>query len=146
MKIINYRSFVLAIIALMMSCTSPEKPTQEKTEAEFINIAKDFHNLYITAGDCEKRNAMIHKDIIFYENRKTFTYQNILEYCSYIIPKQPFDIYSKQYLIRSGVGFDYVDQYYLNSEQDTIREISSRIWELKSNQWLVTYMQVSKHD
>jgi len=88
---------------------------------------------------------MIDKDIIFFENRQPFTYQNILEYCSYIKPKHPFNIYSKQYLIRPEVGFDYVDLYFLNSEQDTTREISSRIWQLKYNKWVVTYMEVSRH-
>jgi hypothetical protein len=69
-----------------------------------------------------------------------------LEYCSYIKPKKPFDIYSKQYLIQPEIGFDYVDHYFLNSEKDTIREVTSRIWELKSDKWVVTYMQVSRHN
>jgi hypothetical protein len=116
----------------------------QKIENDFIAKTKLFHELYITAGDCSERNAMIDKDIIFLENGKPFTYENILEYCSYIKPKSAFNIYSKQYIIQPTVGFDYVEQYYINSEQDTLRETTSRIWQLKSNNWVVTHMQVSR--
>jgi len=80
----------------------------------------------------------------FLENGQPFTYENILEYCSYIKPKSAFNIYSKQYIIQPTVGFDYVEQYYVNSEQDTLRETTSRIWQLKSDNWVVTHMQVSR--
>lgn|SRR5690606_28938680 len=129
--------------SLLLSCSS-EKPDLRVVESEFAGRTKLFHELYITAGDCSERNAMIDKDIIFLENGQPFTYENILEYCSYIKPKDVFNIYSKQYLIQPTVGFDYVDQYYLNSEQDTLRETASRIWQLKSDNWLVTHMQVSR--
>jgi hypothetical protein len=136
-------SHLLLTALVLLSCSTSDK-SNPGTEADFINAAKHFHNLYITAGDCSERNSLIDKDIIFFENRKPFTYQNILDYCSYIKPKNPFHIYSEQYLIRPDIGFDYVDQYFLNSDQDTIREISSRVWELKSDKWVVTYMQVSR--
>lgn len=131
----------LIFAGLLFSC-SQNKPDSKKTEADFINTAKQFHALYITAGDCAERNAMVDKGILFYENGNQFTYQNILDYCSYIKPKNTFNVYSEQYLIQPTVGFDYTDQYYLNSEQDTVRETTSRIWQLKSNNWVVTHMQV----
>ena len=114
------------IACMFLSCSS-EKPDLKKIETDFINTAKHLHELYINAGDCSEMNAMIDKDIVFFENGKPFTYENILEYCSYIKPKNAFDIYSKQYIIEPNVGFDYVEQYYVNSEQDTLRETTSRI-------------------
>ena len=73
---------------------------------------------------------MIDKGIVFLENN--------------IKPKNAFNIYSKQDIIQPTVGFDYVEQYCVNSEQDTLRETTCRIWQLKSNQWVVTHMQVSR--
>jgi len=134
--------FVL-LTCLLLSCSN-KKSDQKSIESDFINKAKLFHELYITAGDCSERNGMIDKDIIFFENGQPFTYENILEYCSYIKPKRAFDIYSKHYIIQPNVGFDFVEQYYLNSDQDTLRETTSRIWQLKSNNWIVTHMQVSR--
>lgn len=131
-------------VCLLLSCSN-EKPDRLLIETTFTEKAKLFHELYITAGDCSLRNAMVDKDIVFLENGQPFTYKNILEYCSYIKPKHTFDMTSKQYLIQPAVGFDYVEQYYLNSEQDTLRETTSRIWQLKSGTWLVTHMQVSRH-
>ena len=129
--------------SLLLSCSN-EKLDLQTIEIDFMDQTKLFHELYITAGDCSERNAMIDKDIIFLENGQPFTYENILEYCSYGKPKNAFDIYSKQYIIQPKVGFDYVEQYYVNSEQDTLRETTSRIWQLKSNNWVVTHMQVSR--
>jgi hypothetical protein len=106
--------------------------------------AKLFHELYITAGDCSQRNGMIDNNIIFFENGQPFTYENILEYCSYIKPKDVFSVYAEQYIIQPSVGFDYIDQYYVNPEQDTLRETTSRIWQFKANDWVVTHMQVSR--
>jgi len=131
------------IACMLLSCSS-EKPDLKKIETDFINTAKHFHELYINAGDCTDRNAMVDKDILFFENGQPFTYQNILDYCAYIKPKITFDIYSKQYIIQPNVGFDYVEQYYVNPEQDTIRETTSRIWQFKSDNWIVTHMQVSR--
>ncbi len=131
----------LALACFILSCSN-DKPGSKNAEADFINTAKQFHQLYITAGDCAERNAMVDKSILFYENGKQFTYQNILDYCSYIKPKNTFNIYTEQYLIQPMVGFDYTDQYYLNSEHDTVRETTSRIWQLKSGNWVVTHMQV----
>lgn len=142
-KTINMKYLFLFLSCLLLSCSN-EKSNPKKIEADFTDKAKLFHELYITAGDCSARNAMIDKDIIFFENGKTFTYEGILEYCSYIKPKKSFDIYSKQYIIQPNVGFDYVEQYYVNSELDTLRETTSRIWQLKSNNWILTHMQVSR--
>ncbi len=128
----------------LCKCGCEEKPDLQKIETDFIDRAKRFHELYIHAGDCSERNAMIDKDILFLENGQPFTYKNILGYCVYIKPKSAFNIYSKQYIIQPTVGFDYVEQYYINSEQDTLRETTSRIWQLKSNNWVVTHMQVSR--
>ena len=140
---IKMKNIFLFLVCLLFSCSN-EKPDQKKIETEFIDQAKLFHELYITAGDCSKRNAMIDIDIIFFENGEPFTYKNILEYCSYIQPKIAFDINSKQYLIQPNVGFDYVEQLYVNAEQDTLREVTSRIWQFKSNNWMVTHMQVNR--
>jgi len=117
----------------------------KRVQEDFINYATRFHELYITAGDCDDRNGMIDKDILFFENGKAFSYQNILDYCSYIEPKNVFDIYSEQNLVQPSVGFDFVEHYYVNSDQDTIRETSSRIWQFKAGSWVVTHMQVSRH-
>lgn len=135
-------SFLL-LGSLILSCTI-DKSDPKYNESQFIKTAKHFHEFYITAGDCKERNAMVDKDIIFYENEKLFTYQDILDYCSYIKPKDVFKIYTEQYLIQPAVGFDYVDQYYTNQEADTLRETTSRIWQLKSDAWVVTHMQVSR--
>lgn len=135
---------ILFLSILILSCSNSDQSSLAETEAEFAKTAKQFHNLYITAGDCDESNSMVHEGILFYENGRQFTYQNILEYCAYGKPKQPYETFSKQYLIKPDVGFDYVDQYYVNSEQDTLREVSSRIWEKNSNGWVVTYMQVNR--
>ena len=137
----RYTSIIF--VSLVLSCSN-EKPDLRLIETEFTKKAKLFHELYITAGDCSERNAMIDNDIIFLENGQPFTYENIVAYCSYIKPKNPINISSKQYLIQPTVGFDYVEQYYLNSERDTLRETTSRIWQLKSDHWVVTHMQVSR--
>lgn len=128
---------------LLISC-SIDKTDLKTIEQDFMKKSKLFHELYITAGDCSERNGMIDNDIIFFENGQPFTYENILDYCSYIKKKNVFNIFSKQYLIQPFVGFDYVDQYYVNQDQDTIRESTSRIWQFKSNDWVVTHMQVSR--
>lgn len=140
----NIQPLFFPFAILLISCSN-DKRDLKQLEEDFIKKATRFHELYITAGDCDDRNDMIDRDILFFENGQTFTYQNILDYCSYIEPKNTLDIYSRQYLIQPSVGFDYVEQYYLNSEQDTIRETSSRIWQFKSGTWLVTHMQVSRH-
>ena len=136
---------IFMLVALIPISCSNDKMDLKKVEADYINSATRFHELYITAGDCAERNSMIDKDIVFFENGQPFTYQNILEYCAYIKPKNAFNIYTKQYLIQPMVGFDYVEQYYVNQEQDTLRETSSRIWQFKSGTWVVTHMQVSRH-
>lgn len=133
----------LLFLIVLFACSS-DKPDLKKIETEFVNKAKQFHELYITAGDCSERNAMVDKNIVFFENGQEFTYQNILEYCSYIKPKRAFDIYSAQSLVQPNVGYDFVEQYYVNPDQDTLRETTSRIWQLKSNVWLVTHMHVSR--
>ncbi len=79
----------MIIAGLLISCSS-EKTDEKGVEKSFINKAKHFHELYITAGDCSERNAMIDPDIIFMENGQPFTYSNLLEYCSYIKPKNDF--------------------------------------------------------
>ena len=137
--------YLILIVVLIMACSPSEKKITEELKTEFIKTTNTFNNLYITAGDCEERNSMIDENIVFFENRKPFTYENIVEYCSYITPKNVFDVYTKRHLINVTAGFDYVDHYFINSEQDTVREISSRIWELKSNKWVVTHMEVSRN-
>ena len=137
--------YLIIIIVSTIACTPSEKNITEELKTEFIKTTNTFNTLYITAGDCDERNSMIDENIVFFENRKPFTYENIVEYCSYITPKNVFDVYSKRHLINTRAGFDYVDHYFINSEQDTIREISSRIWELKSNKWVVTHMEVSRN-
>lgn len=136
--------YTFPILASLLLTCSINKMDMKGIESDFINKAKLFHELYITAGDCLERNSMVDKDIIFFENGQPFTYADILEYCSYIKPKDVFNIYSKQYLIQPFVGFDFVEQYYVNPEQDTLRETTSRIWQFKSDKWIVTHMQVSR--
>ena len=135
--------YLFLSILLVVSCT-PQKSDQSNLENDFLHAAKHFHELYIQAGDCEERNAMIDRDIIFFENGQPFTYENILEYCSYIQPKLAFNIYSKQYRIEPTIGFDYVEQYFINPEMDTLCETTSRIWQFKSERWVVTHMEVSR--
>ena len=136
--------YTFTLLAFLLLSCSEDKTDLKEIEGAFMKKAKLFHELYITAGDCSQRNGMIDNDIIFFENGQPFTYENILEYCSYIKPKDVFSVYSEQYIIQPFVGFDYIDQYYVNSEQDTLRETTSRIWQFKVNDWVVTHMQVSR--
>jgi len=140
----NFGVLFFVVAFLSISCSN-DKMDLKRVQEDFKSNATRFHELYITAGDCDDRNGMIDKDILFFENGQAFTYQNILDYCSYIEPKNVFNMYAEQNLIQPTVGFDFVEHYYVNSEQDTIRETSSRIWQFKSGSWVVTHMQVSRH-
>ena len=138
------RSFHVTLLAALFACSNPNHVQLQDSEEAFISTALRLHELYITAGDCEEINGMIDSTIVFYENGQEFTYENMAKYCSYARPKAPYQTFSKQYLIQTEVGFDYVDQYYTNESMDSIREVSSRIWQKKTAGWVVTHMQVSR--
>ena len=135
------RNLIIPIVLLIISCTNYETVGNEE---EFVARAKRLHSLYVTAGDCDEMNSMIDENIIFYENGRPFTYKEIAEYCSYAQPKNVYETFSKQNLVRDNVGFDFVDHHYTNSDSDTLREITSRIWEFKSNRWVITHIEVSR--
>ena len=106
-------------VFVLFSCAG-EKMDMTEVEEGFKEKAKRFHELYITAGDCNERNSMIDKDIVFYENGEPFPFEDIVEYCAYIQPKEVFDVFSQQYFIEPSTGFDYVDQYYINPGQGSL--------------------------
>jgi hypothetical protein len=83
-------------------------------------------------------------EIQFSGPARTFTHEQLVQFCPHLPAKEVIETETEQRLISSTLGYDYVSQLYLrHSLGDTVRETSSRIWQLKNNEWKIIQMNSS---
>ena len=83
-------------------------------------------------------------ELRFSEPLQTYTFEQLKEFCPHLPKKQILETSTEQRLLNSNQGYDYVSQSFLGSNgKDTLRETSSRIWEIKDGVWKIVQMNNS---
>jgi hypothetical protein len=122
---------------------------QEAKQKEFEEIAQTFQANYMEGSEnCESIIQAIDKDVKMSENKfsqqMSMTYEQLVQFCPHLPKKEVISTITEQRLLSSELAFDYVTQLYLRkSVGDTVRETSSRIWELKDGNWKIIQMNSS---
>ncbi|WP_370392381.1 hypothetical protein [uncultured Winogradskyella sp.] len=123
--------------------------TTEEQQKEFKEITQTFQSNYMEGSEnCESIIHAFDKKVKMSENRfsqqMTMTYEQLVQFCPHLPKKEVINTVTEQRLLSSELGYDYVSQLYLRkSVGDTVRETSSRIWELKDGGWKIIQMNSS---
>ena len=132
----------------MLIKNMPHKNKEEQLKFEKVALA--FQTKYVGGSEnCEDINNSIDEDvkmseIRFSEPAVTFTHAQLVQFCPHLPKKDVIKTETEQRLLSSTLGYDYVCQLYLRkSLGDTVRETTSRIWELKNNEWKIIQMNSS---
>ncbi len=136
---IKYISFT--IIALLISCNPDQVVTQADQKA-FEEMAQAWHKTYTKGGaNLNEILSGLDENIDMWENGKVWTYDELVKFGEHLPVKAVVDTYNDQKLLKKHMGYDYVSQTYISSiSGDTMRETSSRLWELKEDGWKIVRM------
>lgn len=142
--------FILLILLAVFSSCNPANTISENLHDEFEESAQSFQLKYVGGSEnCTDILTSIDEnlemsEIAFSEPVKEFTYQDLEQYCPFLPKKEIIVSYTEQKLLNSKLGYDFVSQLYLReSLGDTVRETTTRIWELKQGNWKIVLMNNS---
>ena len=140
---------LLVVTTLLFSCKS-DKPFTEAQENDFKEVARLYQLKYMEGSvNCDAiMNSMDENirmsEIRFTEPLRSYTFKQLKEFCPHLPKKQIFHSTTEQRLLNPSQGYDFVSQTFLRSTgEDTLRETSSRIWEIKNGEWKIVQMNNS---
>lgn len=145
MKYIN----LLIITIFLFSCKT-DNSYSDAQENKFKNVVLSYQSKYMAGSEnCEAiLNSMDQNikmsELRFSEPLRFYTFSELKEFCPHLPKKQIFHTVTEQRLLNSTQGYDFVSQSFLRSTGvDTLRETSSRIWEIKNGVWKIVQMNNS---
>ena len=132
----KYIYLVLAV--LIFSCNSDEEIT-ELEQNEFEKMAQDWNSKYMQGSiNLEAILSGLDEDLDMWENGKVWTYKEVEKFGSHLPKKNVIETYNDQKLLKKTLGYDYVSIKYISTMTgDTMRETSSRLWQLKDSDWKI---------
>ncbi len=135
----KYIYFILVIV--IFSCNSSEEIT-ELEQNEFEKMAQDWNSKYMQGSkNLEEILSGLDENIDMWENGKVWTYKEVEKFGSHLPKKNVIETYNDQKLLKKSLGYDYVSLKYISTKSgDTMRETSSRLWELKNGDWKIVRM------
>ena len=140
---------LLTLVLGIFMISNAQETTKEEKQKEFEEIAKTFQSNYMEGSEnCESIIQAFDKNVKMSENRfsqqMTMTYEQLVQFCPHLPKKEVINTVTEQKLLSLELSYDYVSQLYLRkSVGDTIRETSSRIWQLKGGSWKIIQMNSS---
>ena len=140
---------LLIIATLLISCNN-DYSFSKAQENDFKEVVRSYQSKYMDgAQNCDYIINSMDKNIRMSELRfseplKFYTLNELEEFCPHLPKKQIFQTVTEQRLLNSSQGYDFVSQTFLRSNGlDTLRETSSRIWEIKKGVWKIVQMNNS---
>jgi len=140
---------ILSILILVASCKN-DNSYSEAQESEFKNTAIAYQSKYMEGSiNCDYiMNSMdeqiVMSELRFDEPLQSYTYEQLKKFCPHLPNKNIIESVTEQRLLSSRHGYDFVSQTFLRSTgKDTLRETSSRIWEMKDGVWKIVQMNNS---
>ena len=136
--------FIL-LATLLISCTS--NTISNSDAEEFANTVQLYQSMYVEGDEdnCDKILEMVDEDIEFTENGERWTKADMIQYCPYLPEKDVFETISNQKLLTPDLAYDFVSQLYLNEEQDTLSETTSRVWRNIGDGWKIVKMDIVRY-
>lgn len=134
--------YIYLIIAITFYSCNSDKPLTETEQSEFGKMAQTWHKSYAQGSvNLEEILSGLDKNIIMWENGKVWTYKEVEKFGPHLPKKIIIETYNDQKLLDKNLGYDYVSQKYISTiTGDTMRETSSRLWELKNGNWKIVRM------
>ena len=134
--------YIYLIVTIAFFSCNPGKGFTEIDQAEFERMAQNWQNSYIQGSvNLNEILSGLDNNITMWENGKIWTYQEVEKFGPHLPKKKIIETYSDQKLLDINLGYDYVSQKYISTiSGDTMRETSSRIWELKNGNWKIIRM------
>ncbi len=139
----------LIFVIFLFSCKN-ENSFTEAQETDFKNVVRSYQSKYMAGSEnCDAiMNSMDENikmsEIRFSEPLRFYTFNQLKEFCPHLPKKQIFQSSTEQRLLTPSLGYDFVSQTFLRSTgEDTLRETSSRIWEIKNGEWKIVQMNNS---
>jgi hypothetical protein len=139
---------VTLVLGIIINSYAQGTTTEEQQNA-FEEIAQNFQANYMEGSEnCESIIHAFDQKVKMSENRfsqqMNMSYEQLIQFCPHLPKKEVLNTVTEQRLLSSESGYDYVSQLYLRkSVGDTVRETSSRIWELKDGGWKIIQMNSS---
>ena len=135
------RYFYIALVAFTVSCNS-EQGVTEADQRSFEEMAQTWHLTYMKGGaHLDAILSGLDENIDMWENGKVWTYEELVKFGEHLPEKAIVDTYFDQKLLKEQLGYDFVSQTYISPNSgDTMRETSSRLWELKDGDWKIVRM------
>jgi hypothetical protein len=135
----KYTLLVLAII--FISCNQ-EIPITQNDQKEFKEMAQSWHSKYVQGSEnLDEILLGLDKNIKMWENGNVWTYGEVEKFGPHLPKKHVIETYNDQNLLNNNLGYDYVSQKYISTlTGDTMRETSSRLWEMKNGNWKIVRM------
>jgi hypothetical protein len=133
----NYLILVITLIA----CNA-EKSFTETEQVKFEIMTQAWQSKYMQGSENLEEILMgLDDNIIMWENGKVWSYMEVEKFGPHLPKKKIIETYHDQKLLNKNLGYDYVTQKYISTiSGDTMRETSSRIWELKDGNWKIVRM------
>ncbi len=137
--------FIGTLLVVIWTCTTnAQNSITANQQIEFEEIARTFQKKYVAGNEnCDEilmafdKNVQM-SEIAFSGSVKSFSYEQLVQFCPHLPKKQVIETITEQKLLTSKIGYDYVSQLYLRvSVGDTVRETSSKIWEKKNGVWKI---------
>jgi hypothetical protein len=141
--------FLLTLVFGTFVNSYAQETSTEEHYKEFEEIARTFQSNYMEGTEnCESIIQAFDKNVKMSENRfsqqMTMTYEQLVQFCPHLPKKEVINTVTEQRLLSSELSYDYVSQLYLRkSVGDTVRETSSRIWQIKNGSWKIIHMNSS---
>ena len=140
---------IISILFLVSSCKN-NNTYSETQESEFKNTAISYQSKYMEGSkNCDYiMNSMdeqiVMSELRFDEPLQSYTFEQLKVFCPHLPNKKIIESVTEQRLLSSSHGYDFVSQTFLRSNGiDTLRETSSRIWEIKDGVWKIVQMNNS---
>ncbi|TBW29980.1 hypothetical protein [Gramella sp. KN1008] len=141
----NLLLIILLVLAGISTFKAQESITSE--QREFEEMARTFQDNYNAGSEkCDEILEAYHRDARLTETAfsgplKSFTYEQLLQFCPHLPKKEVIETTTEQKLLTSKLGYDYVSQLYIRkSIGDTVRETSSKIWEKRNGKWKIIHV------
>ena len=140
----------LSLLVLLALTTLPaEAQSADTTRAseELANAARSFQRLYMGGADedCDGILAAIDDDVVFQENGKVWTREELAQFCPHLPFKDVIDSTSSHEILTDELAYDFVSELYWGANRkDTFRETISRVWRRSDGAWKIVHMDVAR--
>lgn len=134
--------YTLLVLTIFFVSCNKVIPITQNEQKEFREMAQSWHSKYVQGSEnLEEILLGLDKNIKMWENGKVWTYEEVEKFGPHLPKKHIIETYTDQNLLNNNQGYDYVSQKYISTiSGDTMRETSSRLWEMKNGNWKIVRM------